>query len=201
MRPAARHAPLAAPAGRSVPQVTRPTWLDYVLILAGCVLSLLLAQLSGLQAETTPQTPAKVYLPLVALLPQALFLPLGIILLWPILYATQRVTGRAQPLTAGEWLLGLAWLAALVLGGGIVWQHSGTLPEFLGEYLREYLVMGHVLGALALAALAAVVWLIDLVGRWAQPWTDRLGLALLMWPAAPLALLWFWHLKLLQGIP
>ena len=200
MRPA-RHVPAAHPPGRSPPEGTRPTWLDYVLLLTGCTLSLLLAQLSGLEAMPTPETPANAYLPLVALLPQILFLPLGVILLWPLLYSTQRLTGRDQPLTAGEWLLGLAWLAALVLAGGIVWQHWGTLPELLGDYLREYLVVGHLLGALALAALAAVVWLIDLFGRWSQPWTDRLGLALLMWPAAPLALLWFWHIELLRGTP
>jgi hypothetical protein len=170
-------------------------------LLTGCVLSLVLAQLSGLRAVPTPQTPPDAYEPLVTLLPQCLLLPVGLILLWPLFYSTQRALGRDQPVTAGEWLLGLAWLAALALAGGIVWQHWGTLPAFLGEYLRDYLVRWHMLGALSLAALAAVIWLIDLAGRWAQPWTDRLALALLMWQAAPFALIWLWQIRLEYSLP
>jgi hypothetical protein len=32
------------------------------------------------------------------------------------------------------------------------------------------------------------VWLLDLVRRAPRPWTHRFGLAVLMWPLAPLAL-------------
>jgi hypothetical protein len=144
----------------------------------------------------TPETPAKVPESVIQVLPQWLFLPVGVILLWPLLYGTQCLAGRSQGLSAGEWLLGLAWLACLALAGVVVWQHTGTLPGFLTDYVGEYLVVGHMLGVLALGALAAVLLLADLAGRWPQPWTHRLGLGLLLWQVIPVALAWAWHVRL-----
>jgi hypothetical protein len=180
-------------------QPSRPTWFDYLLLPTGFALSAWLANLSGLQATPTPQTPPRVPASLVAVLPQWLFLPVGAILLWPLLHGTQRLAGRSQALTLGEWLLGLAWLAALLLSVGVVWQAWGTLPGFIEEYFREYLVLGHMLGALSLGALAAVLLVVDLAGRWPQPWTHRLSLGLLLWQLAPLGLVWAWHIQLALG--
>jgi hypothetical protein len=189
--------PGSVPAGRpAVRPPSRPTWFDYLLLPAGFALSVLLGQLSGLQVQRTDQTPPNLPDWLIPALPLWLFLPVGPILLWPVFYSTQFLAGRSQALSWGEWLLGLAWLAALVLAGGIVWQFWGTLPGFLGEHFREHLVLGHMLGGLALGALAILLLLGDLAGRWPQPWTHRLSLGLLIWQLAPLALIWFGRVHL-----
>jgi hypothetical protein len=198
MRPARSiPAPVAAPAGRPVAAPpSRPTWFDFLLLPAGFAGSVLLGQLSGFRATRMAETPPGLPDWLVAILPLWLFLPVGPILLWPIFYLTQRLAGRSQALSWGEWLLGLAWLAGLVLAGGIIWQAWGTLPGFLAERLPRYLVLGHMLGGLSLGGLAVVLLLVDLAGRWPQPWTHRLSLGLLIWQLAPLALLWFGHIQL-----
>jgi hypothetical protein len=49
---------------------------------------------------------------------------------------------------------------------------------------------------LALAALALLIALVGLVGRWRQPWTHTFCLALLLWPVLPVAALFLWDIKL-----
>src|SRR5260370_20051338 len=51
-----RSAPSAAPPGLPTP-LARPAWLDYLLILLGCALSLFLAELSGLRAARHAELP------------------------------------------------------------------------------------------------------------------------------------------------
>jgi hypothetical protein len=177
--------------------MSRPRLVDYFLILLGCGLSLILAELSGLK-PVLPDSPLPAYRALVVkVVPQLLFLPAGILLMWPVFYTLQWLFGRAQSLTAGEWLWGLAWLGALVLTIWVIWKGLGTLPEFMsGEGFRKGMVVGHVVAVLALAAIALVVLLIGLIGRWQQPWTHAFALVLMLWPVLPLAVLWLWNVKL-----
>src|SRR5262245_46826097 len=109
------------------PPLPRPNWFDFLLILLGCALSLLLTDLSSFRAQPRESTPTWLAEPLqrapkdatpdvllagsqrtvLGLLPYLLFLPLGILLLWPLFYFKQRLGGRTQGPTAGEWLWGL----------------------------------------------------------------------------------------------
>jgi len=185
--------PVAAPVPRALP-VSQPTWLDYLGILCGCGVSQLLTMLCeqrGLRALAPDELPPLVGEPLVALLPFLLLLPVGIVLFWPVFHATQRVLGRPAGLTFGEWLWGVAWLLAVALTAWIVWNYGGSPPELLAsDAFKRYLIAGYALAVVSLGAIALLLALIDLVGRWPLPWTHRFGLVLLIWPALPLAALW-----------
>src|SRR5262245_7141523 len=111
---------------------SRPRLFDYFLILLGCGISMLLAELSGLRAGTAIESPARFQTALLHIFPHLLFLPLGILLWWPVFFATQKIFGRKQALTVAEWLFGLAWLVALFLTVWILWKGLGTAPGFLG---------------------------------------------------------------------
>ncbi|HYT88015.1 MAG TPA: hypothetical protein VEL76_04790 [Gemmataceae bacterium] len=189
--------PVAAPA---VP-LSRPLWFDFFLIMLGCALSHFLADWSrfvALPSDTPGETPESVKELLLPSLPRLLFLPLGVLLFWPIFYLTQRLAGRKQALSAGEWLWGVAWLGAVLLSVWIVWQRWGpnSLPGFLDpENCRRTIFVSYVVGSMALAAVALLIGLIDLIGRWGQPWTHHCCLALVMWPLVPLAVGLLWHVK------
>src|SRR5438093_614552 len=127
--------PAAAVSRPRIPVVTgkppsRPGVLDFLFVLCGCGISLLLVEWIGLHTESDEPAPAIVY-SLLKLHPYMLFLPQGILLLWPLLFLTQKIGGREQPLSGGEWLWGLAWLASLAFAGWISWRYLGSLPEFL----------------------------------------------------------------------
>jgi hypothetical protein len=173
--------------------LVRPTWLDFFLILIGGSLSLVLTDLSGFRSQYSEVTPHWV----VQLQPQALayalFLPVGILLLWPLFYLTQRIAGRKQALTVGEWLWFVSWLGALLLTAWVAWHHWGTPPEFLR---KSNVWVGYAVTVLALAAVALITGLVDLIGRWGRPWTHHFALALLMWPALPLLALLAWGIKI-----
>jgi hypothetical protein len=174
---------------------SRPRWFDFFLLLTGVGLSLVLTDLSGLRARPTEATPEAV-LPALAVLPQLLLLPLGVLLFWPLFFLTQKIAGRPQPLSAGEWLWGVAWLAAVLFTVWLVWQALGTPPEFLSrETFRKYAPLGYAIGILALAAVALVIGLVDMIGRWGQPWTHHCCLALVMWPVLPLLAFLLWEIK------
>jgi hypothetical protein len=188
---AARSNPLAPVAP------SRPTGLDFFLILVGCTLSLLLADLSGFRAQPTGTTPPWAAALLRRSLPSMLFLPLGILLLWPLFYLTQRIAGRAQPITVGEWLWGVAWLGAVLLTAWVAWQAWGTPPEFLSpETFKGRVFVGYAVATLAFAAVALLTGLVDLIGRWGRPWTHHLALALLLWPVLPLLALLAWKIEI-----
>jgi hypothetical protein len=179
----------------------RPLWLDFFLILLGCAVSLLLTEISGLHAHATSETPAEVRL-LLPLLPRLLLLPVGILLFWPLFYLTQKIAGRKQPLSAGEWLWGVAWLGAVTLTVWICWQAWGTPPEALRpENFAKQVFVGYAVGVLALASFALIIGLVDMIGRWGQPWTHHLCLALLMWPQLPLLALLLWKIEIKQAAP
>jgi hypothetical protein len=179
------------------PAPPRPGWFDYLLILAGAALSLLLTDLSGYRALPTADTPAALAGVALRSVPHLLFLPLGLILLWPLFYMTQRMRGRAEGLTAAEWLWGVAWLGAVALAAWICWQHWGTPPEFLAPAsFKGPAYVGYAVAMLALGAVGLLLGLADLVGRWPRPWTHPFCLALVMWPALPLAVVFLANIEL-----
>jgi hypothetical protein len=177
-------------------------WLDYLLILAGSGLSLFLTELGGLRVVRGDDVASTLGRSSLAVLPFLLLLPVGVILFWPAFYATQRVQGRTQGLTLGEWLWGVAWLLVLVLTAWIVWMHTGRAPEFVASHaFRRNVVVGYALAALSLGVIAVLITLTDLVGRWPHPWTHRFALVLLTWPALPLAALWALELQVAFHAP
>ena len=179
----------------AVQPVSRPRFLDYFLILLGSGLSLVLAELSGLRASAEP--PGRLMHALLHIFPHLLFLPLGILLWWPLFFTTQKIFGRKQPLTIGEWLWGLAWLVALFLTVWILWKGLGTAPGFLGTAdFQKNVIVGYIIFAVSLAVIAVIVLVIGLFGRWPQPWTHHFSLALMIWPVAPLLLWWLAGIKL-----
>src|SRR4051812_30609952 len=101
----------------------RPTWFDFFIILIGFALSLVLADWSGFAAHARENTPAWVAEYLLKYLRELLLMPVGVLLLWPLCYLTQWLRGRSEPMSSGEWLWGLAWLAVLPWVAWIIWQH------------------------------------------------------------------------------
>src|SRR5262249_35422453 len=155
----------------------RPGFVDYVLLLCGCALSLLLVEWSGLRAVPVQEVGPGAETVL-RLLPHLLFLPLGIILLWPLFYATQRLGGRDTGLSAGEWVWGLAWLGAIVLTAWFAWRHFGSAAD--ADKIKRGVLVGYAVAVASLGLIALVIGLIDLIGRWPQPWTHQLCLALMI---------------------
>jgi hypothetical protein len=171
--------------------VSRPRFIDYFLMLCGAGLSVLLAEWS--EVRVTAGDASRPGPAFVKVLPYLLFLPQGIILLWPIFYATQRAGGRDVALAAGEWVWGLAWLAAVLLVSWIAWKQMSQ-PEV--DTLKKTAVLAYILFVLTAAVIAVIVAFVDMVGRWPQPWTHTFCLVLMIWSALPLAALWIWNLKL-----
>ncbi|MBI3411801.1 MAG: hypothetical protein HY040_26010 [Planctomycetes bacterium] len=179
------------------PQGTRPRLLDYLLICAGAGISAMLADFSGVRVLAS-ESASPLLQAFAKTIPFHLFLPIGILLFWPIFQAGQRVLGREQGLTAGEWLVGLSWLGALGLTGYLAWKGAGAAPEFLtGHGIIQSLVSGYIFCMIALGSIAALLIFVNLLTLWRpRPWTHTFGLVLLMWPLVPLAAFWCLNLKL-----
>lgn len=184
------------PALRYVEAASAPCLLDYLFLFLGVGISALLAKMAGLQM-LLPTDPTPGLQAVRDVLPTLLFLPVGVILFWPIFYTTQWLRGRRDGLSVGEWLMGLAWLGALAFTAWCIGKGTETLPGFFTEDdFKKYAVLGYILFMLSMGTLALVIWLIGLVGRWQQPWTHTLSLALLLWPALPLLVVWLGNLKM-----
>jgi hypothetical protein len=190
--------------------VSRPTGVDYFLILAGCCLSLLLANVSRPVPKPNSDAPAWVKetlleppldlqikelfgdhhrpLPVLTLL---LLLPEGIILLWPVFYTLQLIQGRPQALSAGEWLWGFAWLGTVLLTGWTLWMHWSP-PAFAKDLTYSPQAIWTILVLPSMAFIAVVIGLISLVAGWKQTWTHTFGLVLIIWPVVPMAGLVLW---------
>jgi hypothetical protein len=179
-------------ASLTVAPVSRPSGLDYFLIFVGCSISLFLQQISYPTLNSKAETPPWVRDYVLRLLPMLTSLPLGIILLWPLFYSIQRLRGRPQALSAGEWLWGVAWLGAVILTAWVTWLHWGSPPEFLTDLKYPPQSIWTIIIVPTLAIIAVVIGLVGLVARWQQTWTHTFGLVLLIWPAIPLigSILW-----------
>jgi hypothetical protein len=183
-----------APALEPPPQ---PALIDYLLVFLGLGISTALADMSGLRTLGPGTTPAALLQVLLRALPTLLFLPVGVALFWPIFYLTQWLRGRRQGLSAGEWLLGLTWLAALALAAWCAGKGLGWLSGFLAEDdFKKHVILGYIIFMISMGCLALLLWLLGLVTRWRQPWTHTLSLALMLWPAAPLLVVWLGNMKL-----
>jgi hypothetical protein len=170
--------------------------VDFLLLFVGVLLSLLLADVSPIRAQVE-ETSHGFISRLVPLHHFFLFLPVGIVLLWPFFHILQRIKGRCDGLTIGEWLWALAWLADLFFSGWILWRGLGDPPEILASpEFQQGVVVSYVIFMLSMGTISLVLFLFDLVARWDQPWTHHLSLALMIWPAIPLGAQWAWNIKL-----
>ncbi|MFO0967437.1 MAG: hypothetical protein U0793_17900 [Gemmataceae bacterium] len=171
--------------------------LDYLLIVVGFSASIYLAALSGLQALPPSLEGGLFFLAFAHVLPPLMFLPLGVLLLWPIFFLIGKIAGRSQGLSLGEWLWGLAWLVSLFVTAWILWKASGPAPEGLfGEDFKKAFFVGYTIYLLAMGAVAFFVWIYCLFTSTLRPWTHTFGLTLLFWPVIPLgvALLLKWQI-------
>src|SRR5262249_10523895 len=110
---------------------------------------------------------------------------------------TQKITGRKQELTLGEWLWGLAWLGSLFMTVWILWKGLGSLPSFMSEPgFMNAVMIGYIVFVLSMGVLAAALFLAGIFSRTPRPWSHTFGLALLTWPLAPMALWWLLGIKL-----
>ena len=169
-----------------LPPPPRPTVLDYFFLLTGAGLSLLLLRLSPLSVNKHESAPPALgeWIPV---LPEAMRLTEGILLLWPFFYGLQRLLGRRQGLTAGEWLWVLSWVGVALLTGLAAWGKWGSLPEFVQPYADTPRRLWYVIVVPSMAALAVLLLLGGLVRRRPTPWTHPFSLALMIWPVLPLA--------------
>jgi hypothetical protein len=161
----------------------RPSVVDYLFLLVGASLSLYLIELGVLTAEGgETSTPAFLHF-----LPHAMRIPEGILLLWPLFYVTQRLRGRKEGLTAVEWLWIIGWIGIAVLTLLAALQTTGNLPESMQKYAATPRRLWYYVFAPVLAGLAVLLGMGGLLRRGPSPWTHTFGIALLLWPVGPLA--------------
>jgi hypothetical protein len=166
----------------STTTVSRPSFFDNLFLLAGFGLSLYLMQLAPIRAEPDGWRDRHVAA-VIAFLPSLMRLPEGVILLWPVFFATQW-PGRSRGLTLGEWLWLLAWVGVALITALTAWEALSGLPPSLQPHAAKPRLLWYALFAPAMAALALVFLIVSLF-RPSAPWTQNLGLALLLWPAGP----------------
>ena len=174
--------PRTAAASAASPPL-RPTFLGYFLLLAGVALSAYLVRLAPLPIG--PRDPAADPQLRTALAFAAEFMRLteGVILLGPLLLATQWLRGRRQGLTSIEWLWVLSWFGAALLAALAALKHF--LPDFNLLSLAPWL--WYLIVVPSMAGLGVVLRVLGLFSRRPAPWTHALGLALLIWPVPLLA--------------
>lgn len=166
-------------------------------MLVGVGGSMVLTRWSGLRASRTDTTPTWLTADLVEILPSLLLLPVGMLLCWPIFFALARLRGRPLELTWAEWLWGVVWLIDLALVGLIAWSHFQGPPSFMvGEENRASFASIARLIVTIVAVTAAGIIVVTMVQRRSQPWTHHFGLALMLWPVAPMLLIWLGKLTL-----
>ncbi len=168
------------------PILLRPTVVDYLLFLAGAGLSLYLIELSPFTVEAIDTVNAPVLRTAVSFLPRLLRLPEGVILLLPLFLLFQLPRGRREGLTAVEWLWLLSWFGTVLLTLLAACDHFNLLPEFVQTKLLLVRFVWYVGFELAIAGVAGLLLVVGFF-RPARPWTHQLGLALALWPVAPLA--------------
>src|SRR5262245_35563500 len=132
--------------------VSRPCFFDYLSLPAGVGLSLYWMQLAPIRAEPESASIDPRLASLIAFLPALMRLPEGVILLWPLFFATQW-PGRSQGLTLGEWLWLLAWVGAAMLAGLTTWEHLGGLPELLRPHAAKPRLLWYVVVMPAMGGL------------------------------------------------
>jgi len=166
------------PSTRSAPS-SRPTLVDYLLLMIGFALSsVLYVQLRQPSATPGPNAAHAALRDLLAALPA---------LLWPLFLATQRLLGRKQGLTVAEWLWVFAWLGTATMIGLGAWNRWGTVPEFLRDYRVYPALVWYVILVPSMALIALLAALFGVFSGSQRPWTHNLAIVLLAWPVLPLA--------------
>ena len=182
----------------STAYVSRPSLLDFFLLLVGCALSFFLFRLP------LPffQEPAAGLVPashgLADVLPYLLQLPDGIILLWPFFYLLQLGLGRSRGMTAGEWLWLFAWLGnatlhtlallvQLVAVSQVLAAYDTSLAPYSALWTHWPALIWYVILIPSMALIAVLIALLGAFSREPPPWTNNLGLVLIIWPLLPLA--------------
>jgi hypothetical protein len=162
---------------------SRPTLVDYLFLLAGCSLSLYLIRLQPLGVEAGAGVPWE-WREFFYFLPDLMRVPEGIVLMWPVFFATQRLRRRPHPLTSAEWLWVIAWLGTAALAGLSACRFQ---PAFAGvaEYGPVGLRLWYMVLMPSMGALAVAMVLFGFLRRGPSPWTHGLALALIAWPLAP----------------
>jgi hypothetical protein len=183
---------------RTTPGVSvtaRPIVLDYGLILLGCGLSLLLLPLWPLDVAAEPERCPEPLRPWIEKLPAPMRLVEGVVLLWPVFLFVQVLRGRYEAPTAAEWLWILSWLGIVVLTALAIWSARSpeTMPEFLRDLLDRYAVrrLWYILFVPSIGLIGLVLVLELAVRRSVPPWTHGFALALVVWPALVMGVL-FW---------
>jgi hypothetical protein len=174
--------PMSSRTHTTPPPVSRPCFFDYLFLLAGVGLSLYLMRLAPIRAAPD-ESRDRYVAAVIEFLPALMRIPEGVILLWPIFFATQW-PGRSRGLILGEWLWLLAWVCMVLITGLTAWETLIGLPTWLQPHATKPRLLWYALFAPAIALLALVFLIVSLL-RPPAPWTQNLGLALLIWPAGP----------------
>lgn len=166
----------------------RPTLVDYFLLFAGAGLSVYLMSIAPVFGK--PNDNASQFLRDIVhmVLPAAMRVTEGVVLMWPVLYGLQRLRGRNETLTAAEWLWVIAWVGVALLTALALWAHygPGSLPDFLKEHANKPRLLWYVIFVPSLAGLALLFYLVSMVSRTPLPWTHACSIAMMIWPALPL---------------
>ncbi len=162
---------------------TSPIWVEYFVLLCGCGLSLWLAEILDLKVdEASRESSWK------RILPQLLFLPVGLISMWPILFAIGRARGRSKLLSLVEGLWGVLWLFDVLLVVAICVYANVDWSEFEAVNKEDVKSIGRGL-LIIVAALSGLAGLgLAVVSRFFsghKNWTHHFGIAMLLWPAIP----------------
>jgi hypothetical protein len=176
-----------APYSGAVPVTARPTVLDYVLVLLGCGVSLLLLPVTPLQVAAHDDVRPAWLRPVIEALPGAMRLTEGVVLLWPAFLTFQVLRGRGEAPTAAEWLWIVSWLGVVTLTVLGLWEHHDAegMPEPLRDLITRYPLrrLWYVLFVPAMGFLSLVLVLASALSRKVPPWTHGFALALTLWPA------------------
>lgn len=167
--------------------LARPVAVDYFLLFIGVCLSLVLFELHPMKIVPGDGVRDPGMRELVGSLAVPLRLTEGIVLLWPFFFLTQRLRGRDEGLTAGEWLWIISWIGVALLAILGAWERWGTLPEFMQNHITKPYLLWYVILAPSMGVVAALLLLLGAMRRTALPWTHSFSLVLALWPVLPLA--------------
>jgi hypothetical protein len=186
---------MSQPAPTNPPSAaTFPYWWDYLFMLLGCGISLVLAHFITLRVTRSDLTPDWLPNALIAELPRLLLLPVGIYLWWPVFFLLARFRGRSPQLSVAEWLWGFVWIFDLALVAILVWLRAGELPSHVTDFIdrqtiRENLEVIVRWLALGLAGSAVLIALLVRTSGAPKSWTHHFAVALMLWPLVPVGLI------------
>jgi uncharacterized integral membrane protein len=176
-----------APGPIAVPP--KPNGFDFFVLLLGGSVSLLLLQFDYPQITPRPGTPTWI----LVWLKSSMRFSEGIVLTWIILFPTQRLLGRTQPITSVEWLWIVTWLCVVVYNTFhmLLIPNPSLIPGDMTPLKFWTTFSWYVIVVPSIAALALLLAVIGAVQRTPKPWTHTFGAALLVWPLPWIILTFF----------